>query len=443
MPATPHTTLPAARHKLSTYRTLLYTFVGFTLIGIGISFFLTLHLKQQAIEQLAEIQAEKEADIVFKALWQGMLQGWDKDRMNHFIHSLELNSDQKVQLVRSAIVDRQFGPSDASALVRHQDPHLQQAMQTGQTYIGHSEGELRYLYPIVASEVCLGCHTQSHAGAVHGVIDIRFSDQPMQLLLSDTFNIYIATVILTLITLCLILFTLIRLQIVQPLRLLSHQIREAVQDDLSVTRIDAEHYRLREPFQLALSFNQLAQELDDYHQQLKNNSYLDALTGLYNRRYLNEQLPNLLTRSRAAEQPLTVMLIDLDRFKAINDTYGHEAGDLALKYFAQRLQRRASNSDLVLRLGGDEFVIVLPNTDISGALSIKRRLTDDLNNKRADLGVVNLHLEASIGYATYPQDASDLDQLLHQADQGMYHDKLVRRQARQTEAGSPNRAETV
>lgn len=424
--------LAPAYHKVSTYKTLLYTFFSVTLAGVICAFALSSYLKKQTIEELAASQAEQQAEIIFKALWQGMMQGWEKEQMDHFIHSIELGAQQKqVQLVRSKLIEDQFGVSDASKERIQADPLLAQVMTSGETHISQGEGQLRYLYAIKATEGCLACHSNSFPGAIHGVIDLRFSDQPMQAPLTQTFNLYIATLLLVVVLLCSTLFFILRLRIVRPLRRLSREIRDAIKDDLSVNRIDTEQFQLREPFQLAQSFNQLAQELDDYHEQLREHSYSDALTGLYNRRYFNKKMPDLLRKSRRSEQPLTLMLIDLDRFKAINDTYGHEAGDMALVHFSGVLKHGVKPDDLVIRLGGDEFVVVLTKTDISGALAIKRRLADALNETRANLGVVNLHLEASVGYATYPIDATTTDALLLQADQAMYHEKKIRKAARE------------
>lgn len=420
--------LPAAYHKTSTYKTLLYTFISVTLTGVIFTFLMSNYLKKQTIEALASTQAEQQAEIIFKALWQGMMQGWSKEEMDHFIHSLELSPQEKqVLLVRSKIIEEQFGVTDASEQMLNSDPLLAEVMKTGQTRIFQQHNQLRYLYPIRATEACLSCHVNSYAGAIHGVIDLRFSDRPMQQPLAHTFNVYIATTLSILVLLCSALFFILRLRIVRPLRHLSRQIREAIKDDLSVNRIDSDQFQLREPFQLAQSFNQLAQELDDYHNQLKEHSYTDALTGLFNRRYFNEQMPNLILKSRSTEQPLTLMLIDLDRFKAINDTYGHEAGDLALIFFSSVLKHVVKPEDLVIRLGGDEFVLVLTNTDISGVIAIKRRMTELLNEKRANLSVVSLHLQASVGYATYPSDATSTDALLLQADNAMYHEKRARK----------------
>lgn len=423
--------LPAAYHKTSTYKTLLYTFISVTLTGVLITFLLSNYLKKQTIQELASSQAEQQAEIIFKALWQGMMQGWSKQEMDSFIHSLELSPQEKqVLLIRSKIIEEQFGATDASQQMVSNDPVLAEVMRSGQTRIIQQQGQLRYLYPIKATEACLSCHVNSHLGAVHGVIDLRFSDRPMQAPLTHSFNVYIATTLTIVILLCSALFFILRLRIVRPLKNLSYQIRDAIKDDLSVNRINSDQFQLREPFQLAQSFNQLAQELEDYHIQLREHSYTDALTGLFNRRYFNEQMPNLIRKSRSTEQPLTLMLIDLDRFKAINDTYGHDAGDLALVFFASILKHSIKPEDLVIRLGGDEFVIVLTNTDISGTLAIKRHLTEALNENRANLGVVKLHLEASVGYATYPTDATTTDELLLQADHAMYHEKRARQAAK-------------
>jgi len=435
-PTKPLTTHHNAIRKISTYKTLLYTFLCFTLVGLLCSFLLSSYLKKQTIQELATTQAEQQADIIFKALWQGMMQGWSKPDMDQFIHSLELGSQdntQNVLLVRSKIIEDQFGVSDASSQRLANDPVLARAMASGEIITEQEKGQLRYLYPLVATEACLACHINSHAGAIHGVIDIRFNDSLLDASLSQTFNSYITVTLLVILIFCTALFFLIRLQIVQPLRQLSLQIREAIQDDLSVNRINVNQYRLQEPFLLAQSFNQLAQELDDYHHQLKENSYIDALTGLCNRRYFSEKMPNFLKKSHSTEQPLTLMLIDLDRFKAINDTYGHEAGDLALIFFSDILNKHVKKGDLVIRLGGDEFVVVLAQTTVGGAQAIKRRLAEALNENRANLGVVKLHLEASVGYATYPNDANTTDGLLQKADEAMYHEKRARRELHTTE----------
>ena len=89
----------------------------------------------------------------------------------------------------------------------------------------------------------------------------------------------------------------------------------------------------------------------------------DGLTGLHNRRYLDSHLQTLIDRARARRRPLSVMITDLDRFKSINDTFGHGGGDDVLREFAQRLRKNVRGIDLACRFGGEEFVVVMPDTE--------------------------------------------------------------------------------
>lgn len=423
----PQTSSPH-KPRLSTYKTLLYTLVSITFLGSVCALLVSSYLKDKTIRELAVTQAQQQSDIIFKSLWQGMMQGWSKQDMDHYIHSLELSTHKKqVHLIRSPIIEAQYGTLDASQQILAEDPILARVMQQGISHIEQTDGQLRYLYPIKATESCLSCHTNSHYGAIHGVIDLRFSDQPMQTSLSRAFNTFIAMTLATVVLLCGATFVTLRLKIVRPMRQISHQIRDAIKDDRTVNRIDPLQFQLKEPYLLAENFNLLAQELEDYHDQLKEESCTDALTGLFNRRYFTGKIPELLNDAKCSDSSLTAILIDLDRFKPINDTYGHDAGDMALTFFASVLQRNATPDDLVIRLGGDEFLVVQPHGDISDARHFKKKLIQSLNEKRANLGVVSLHLSASVGYACFPEDASSADELILKADQAMYREKQIRK----------------
>ncbi|OPX56889.1 diguanylate cyclase (GGDEF) domain-containing protein [Oceanospirillum multiglobuliferum] len=415
MPNTPQTLRP------STYKTLLYTFIMVMSVGLVTTFFFSQSFKKQTVQELAEENAREQAEIVFRTIWHGMLKGWSREEMNNFIHSLELNnSDSKVQLIRGPVVDELFGAHLPSQKRIADDRLIQQVMASGRTYIQDDEGYVRYLYPITAEQNCLQCHTNSAVGKVHGVLDIQFPDRKLRDSLNHTMNFYIFSTITMMLLLFSALFIIVRIRVIHPIRELSKQIREAVQDDLSVIRLDPERYHLREPYTLAHSFNLLADELEDYHEQLRESSYLDSMTGLYNRRYFNEQLPNILKKAKSTEQSCAVLLLDLDRFKIINDDYGHDAGDLALIHFSRVLQQQVRGGDLVIRLGGDEFVIILTHTDLAGVLAVKRNIEMALASQIADLGNTKRFLESSIGYALYPNDAISTEELLRQADQAMY-----------------------
>ncbi|HEX4650021.1 MAG TPA: bifunctional diguanylate cyclase/phosphodiesterase [Granulicella sp.] len=149
----------------------------------------------------------------------------------------------------------------------------------------------------------------------------------------------------------------------------------------------------------------------------------DDLTGTANRKQLADRAKDLLAWSLQNKSYIATMLLDLDRFKEINDSFGHNAGDEVLKEFARRLQSTTRGRDLVARLGGDEFVILQVGMEQpSGAGALAERLTEKLSEPYA-IGDVQIACRASIGVAVAPTDAADWDQLLSFADVAMYKAK--------------------
>ncbi|MBW4661470.1 MAG: diguanylate cyclase [Drouetiella hepatica Uher 2000/2452] len=146
----------------------------------------------------------------------------------------------------------------------------------------------------------------------------------------------------------------------------------------------------------------------------------DLLTGLPNRMLFNERLKATLDRAKQDKTQLSVMFLDLDRFKNINDTLGHAAGDLLLQSVAERLTQCLRESDIVARWAGDEFTLLLPNIhDIRDATTIAQRILESLREE-FNLAGHRLHISISIGIAAYPQDGEDTETLLKNADTALY-----------------------
>jgi two-component system cell cycle response regulator len=112
----------------------------------------------------------------------------------------------------------------------------------------------------------------------------------------------------------------------------------------------------------------------------------DALTGLHNRRYLDSHLKTLFDRAVARRRPLSVMMTDLDRFKSINDTFGHDGGDDVLREFAARLRKNVRGIDLACRFGGEEFVVVMPDTDAAIAKMVAERVRAEIERTPFTVG---------------------------------------------------------
>jgi len=159
----------------------------------------------------------------------------------------------------------------------------------------------------------------------------------------------------------------------------------------------------------------------------------DALTGCLNRRALIEKLEQELDRARRYGFPVTILMIDLDRFKAVNDTFGHLVGDAVLRQMGELLRREVRSVDLVARYGGEEFVVLLPNTATDGGASFAERLRVRVEQYDFSTGLAPLALTVSIGVATFPAaPGQTVDNLLAAADQALYRAKhdgrnLVRR----------------
>jgi two-component system cell cycle response regulator len=150
---------------------------------------------------------------------------------------------------------------------------------------------------------------------------------------------------------------------------------------------------------------------------------VDPLTGVNNRRYLDSHLAALLAQAAAQRKPAAVMLLDIDHFKAVNDTYGHEAGDAVLRGFAARVKSTLRGADLVARMGGEEFVVAMPDTSLDIARKVAERLREAVAaapfSIRDDLA---LSITVSVGVAARG-DSGDAEELLRRADKALYRSK--------------------
>lgn len=167
------------------------------------------------------------------------------------------------------------------------------------------------------------------------------------------------------------------------------------------------------------------ERLDRMNLDLDRLSRIDSLTGLYNRRHLDEQLTSLLSVARRRQEPLSVLLIDVDHFKHVNDTAGHAGGDRALKETAHRLRSAVRTEDLVGRWGGEEFLVLLPNSTPAAALVLAERLRSAVAATPVNVGTAQVLLTISIGVSTGITVAEDV--LVRAADDAMYESKRLGR----------------
>ena len=151
----------------------------------------------------------------------------------------------------------------------------------------------------------------------------------------------------------------------------------------------------------------------------------DQLTGLHNRRYMARHLDNLITGAQKAGKPLAFLIMDIDHFKSVNDTHGHDIGDEVLQEFANRISANVRGIDLACRYGGEEFVVVMPDTDIDFAYAIAERLRKSVETTPFVISRAphKLNVTISIGIASLEGDDDTSEQLLHRSDQALYRAK--------------------
>ncbi|MDR1890528.1 MAG: GGDEF domain-containing protein [Zoogloeaceae bacterium] len=160
---------------------------------------------------------------------------------------------------------------------------------------------------------------------------------------------------------------------------------------------------------------------------LKESSLRDPMTGLSNRRYLEEYVETLLATARRQQIHLAIMMLDLDYFKMVNDTYGHDAGDAVLKALSQILKQSVRTSDMVIRYGGEEFLIVLQDAAEPAADQVAENIRNAVEKLRVNVGGAILQKTISIGIADYPSDSSTFWQAVKFADVALYRAKQTGR----------------
>jgi diguanylate cyclase (GGDEF)-like protein len=165
-------------------------------------------------------------------------------------------------------------------------------------------------------------------------------------------------------------------------------------------------------------------DLRDQVEELSELVSIDALTGLYNFRHFNKVLQAEMDRSKRSGIPTSLVMVDIDYFKKINDEYGHEVGNQALKFVSDILAAEVRTTDVVCRYGGEEFTIIFPETHLNMAVKVADRIRETIDYSILEIGENKIHLTASMGASVYLKTSIiSIEEFIDSADQYLYEAK--------------------
>lgn len=287
---------------------------------------------------------------------------------------------------------------------------------------------MRTITPIEKQRECLQCHDDDKANFL-GMISVDFDYTPVLKENEQKKLRFLLIIALTGLILFLAIYYMIRQQILSPIEILMDASRHLARGQYDA-RLDV--LGESEISRLGETFNHVASEIQKAHDILAiesennyQNAITDGLTGFRNKIYGEEILNEAINNSHQCEEPLGILMIDLDHFKKVNDNYGHLAGDHVLRETAKRIRHLLHYSDTPIRYGGEEFMVVLANTDLSGLGTVGERLRAHIEETpyTIDEAGTEIQVTASLGGTLCLKSDNDANSLIERADSALYQAK--------------------
>jgi len=242
---------------------------------------------------------------------------------------------------------------------------------------------------------------------------------------SPLFNLYLLPIILSALTLGRVI-TMIQIAAIALCHLLLATATPGL-DVLSLVYASRAVGQLAPFLLVGYLTTSLSADITEARERIENLAQTDSLTGLYNLRMFNEVWQREHATCEASRGMYALLLVDIDKLKDINDTFGHDAGNSALTLVAQCLQRSIRGTDSAARFGGDEFAVLLPGASPDIAESVVKRIRHNVYKTTLDLRSRMIRCSVSIGVVNFPKDGRDTRELMSVADHRMYRDKELRR----------------
>ena len=402
--------------KYITYKKFVYNiiassiFVGFALVTL---YFLILNQKEN-IEYLKE-DTNKKSQYIFESLYSTMRLGGNNQNLHETIDRLNnVDKDLVIHIHKSKKITDLFGKDEISQ-PKFDTPNI---IET----IGINDlGQIEYVYPIRFEQNCIQCHTNASSGDIAGAIEVYFPLRELKISVEAVTKLFIISAVATIFSLTVIMLLFIKRKLINPIENLNKQMDIILTHEDLNKMIDL-NTNMVELQQIEKNFNKLNQKLKTSYNKLKKFSITDNLTGSLNRNKYNEFISDE-KQLASLKSPIVIVLFDLDKFKEINDTYGHEVGDEVLIHFSKTVHSIINKKGKLFRIGGDEFVLILENSTIEIAQSIIQTIDLELKNKPLISNSNQINILYSVGIKEALNTKTSIKEAIKAADMKMFEDK--------------------
>lgn len=298
--------------------------------------------------------------------------------------------------------------------------HIQSVFTSKEATFFEQNNNLNFAKPIIYQNECIKCHIGSKAGDIAAVIQIETPFLEINVSLKDVLISILFLFISSSIIIFYIWYVYLKKRLIIPLNDLVSQIKNInTHNDYKEINIDTNVSELKE---IGISFNNQLSLLKKSYKEIEELTNIDKLTNIYNRRKFDEDIMILINQGQRYNEKFTLVSIDLNKFKPINDIYGHNIGDLVLKEFSETIKNSIRETDFIYRIGGDEFILLLPKTEEMDAFILVNHLKEKISKICILVNENEIRVAASFGIQEYIHNIS-ISGMLELADKKMYKDK--------------------
>lgn len=398
--------------KYISYKKFIYVVMFSSIIIIsGLFLLYTSLIHSNSIKESIKEDSNVMTELIFQNLYTVMKSGGDKELLDNTIKNLE----KKIYHIKLNIVQK---ADDTSSEI------IKNSFLTKKSEIFQKDFNIQFIAPILFRQECLQCHTKAQVNDVAGVIFKEHSILDVKLSFQEIIFMTFILFIIVIFVFFNIWVYFLKKYFINPIQDFISQISIHQTHNDSKTKILIDS-KIREIKFLEEVSNLKNEELFKSYNKLKKSNYTDSLTGVFNRKKFDEYSIITINNAKRNDIPFSLIMIDLNKFKPINDTYGHHIGDDILILFSQTIKKAIRETDYFFRLGGDEFCLILNNTDTTGANIIVKELQEKLLKTKFIKDDIKIEISASFGIAQYIVDGNNIDELIKMADFRMYENKKV------------------